>query len=466
MKRSIRRNILVFSFLAQGVLIGACAISLVVYIDMQRLTVLDTNIARQTGTLVAAIQISDADQSQLVFTAPKTLPAGDLYVIRNSMGSTLASSAYSEALSSRIPATGKFWFASRGLRYRGELTRSVPILDPDDEASDKPAPLVDIWYAVPSEAFALTSRRIIVIAIFGSVFWIASSCLIAWFSVARGMLPMAELAKQASSITERSWTLALSTQVREVSETRPLALALESLVFRLRAAFERERTFVNDAAHELKTVVAIQKSSLQVALQGNAVASDYRIGLERALEDVDRLNALVHRMLSLASIEGSDQAKEIEWVALDETILAACDQLGPVAAAHRISIKTRIAGRYYVPSEEGLLQALWVTLLENAIRYSPAHSSITVDCHLHDNRATVVVQDCGAGIRPEDLPHIFERFYRGDASRSRDTGGFGLGLAIAKAIVEKHNGDIAVESERDAGTIVRVGLPAHSGRGH
>jgi len=216
---------------------------------------------------------------------------------------------------------------------------------------------------------------------------------------------------------------------------------------------------VNDAAHELKTVVAIQKSSLQVALQGDAVASDYRIGLERALEDVDRLNALVHRMLSLASLEGSDRAKEIELVALDETILAACDQLGPVAAAHRITIESQIAGRYYVASEEGLLQTLWVTLLENAIRYSHAHSSIRIDCNLTDNRATVVVQDCGAGIRPEDLPHIFERFYRGDVSRSRDTGGFGLGLAIAKAIVEKHNGDTAVESERGAGTIVRVVLP-------
>ena len=149
-------------------------------------------------------------------------------------------------------------------------------------------------------------------------------------------------------------------------------------------------------------------------------------------------------------------------MALDEPILAACDQLSPVAAAHRITLKPQIAGRYYVASEEGLLQALWVTLLENAIRYSPTHSSIKIGCHLKKNLATVVGEDRGAGIRPEDLSHMFERFYRGDASRSRDTGGFGLGLAIAKVLVEKHNGDIAVKSERGAGTIVRVVLPTQA----
>jgi hypothetical protein len=223
-RKSIRRNILVFLFLAQGVLMAACATSLVVYIDMQRQTVLDTNIARLTGSLVAGLQISDPDPSQLVFTAPKTLPTDDQYVIKDQKGSTLASSAYSGTLFSQPPATGRFWLTSRGVRYRGRLTRSVPVLDPDDEASDIPAPLVNIWYAVPSKAFDLTSERINVIAIVGSVFWITSSCLIAWFSVTRGMLPMAELAKQASAITERSWTLALPSKVREVSEIRPLAL--------------------------------------------------------------------------------------------------------------------------------------------------------------------------------------------------------------------------------------------------
>lgn len=95
-------------------------------------------------------------------------------------------------------------------------------------------------------------------------------------------------------------------------------------------------------------MVAIQKCSLQVALQGDATASDYRSGLERALEDVDRLNALVHRMLSLAAIEGSDRARGYESVALEETILAACDQVAPVAAANGIKIKTELYAHNYI----------------------------------------------------------------------------------------------------------------------
>ena len=459
MTRSIRRNILVFLALAQGALMTVCTTGLVMYIGAQRQTVLDTEIARRMGSLVNGIQISDADPSKLVFTAPKTLPIDDLYLIQDRKGARLASTAYSTTLASQPVMSDKFWLTLHGIRYRGRLSRSVPILDADEQASASPAPLVNVWYAAPATTFDQTSVRILVIAIVGSVFWIASSCPIAWFSVTRGMLPMATLALQASAITERSWSLALSPKVREVREIRPLALALESLVARLSAAFERERTFVSDAAHELKTVVAIQKSSLQVALQGDALGSDYRLSLERALEDVNRLNALVHRMLSLASLEGSQRAKEVERVALDETILAACDQLGPIAAARRITIESKVAGRPHLASEEGLLQALWVTLLENAIRYSPAGSSVRISCRPTGNRSVVEVEDRGAGIRPEDLPHIFERFYRGDASRSRDTGGFGLGLAIAKAIVEKHQGEITVESKRGVGTNVRVILP-------
>lgn len=447
-------------FLAQGVLTAACATTLVVYVDKQRLVALNTEIERRIGTIIAGIQIDDTNPSEVVFTPPETLAPTDLYVIRDRKGSVLGSSRHSRTLLEQARSTaGDISFVSRGEHYRGRLNRSIPITDPDEQKPDTPAPQVDIGYAVPAGTFDLASRRIVLMAIAGSLFWIASSCLIAWFSVTRGMLPLGELAKQASAITERSWALSLSPQVRDVFETQPLALALEALVVRLSAAFERERMFVNDAAHELKTVVAIQKSSLQVALQGKPTSSDYRGGLERALEDVDRLNALVHRMLSLASIEGLNQAKQSDWVALDETILAACDQLGPVAAAYRLTIKPQIAGRYYVASEEGLLQTLWVTLLENAIRYSPANSAVKVECSLTEHRATVVIEDYGTGIRVEDLPHIFERFYRGDASRSRDTGGFGLGLSIAKAIVEKHNGQIEVDSTRGAGTTVRVSLP-------
>ncbi len=460
MNRSIRRNILVILIVAQGLLTAVCATALVVYVNQQRLAVIDTELERRIGLLVAALQIDDEDSSKLVFTAPETPSEGDLYIIRDQKGAILGASGPSKALPEQaVGAASSFSFAARGEPYRGRVRRGIPVIDPDEENSAVLTPQVSIWYAIPLVDFDRGSRRIVLIAVGCSLFWVASSCIIAWFSVTNGMVPLVELARQASAVSERSWALSLPPDVRNISETRSLALALEALVARLSAAFQRQRTFVNDAAHELKTVVAIQKSSLQVALQGDKTASEYRAGLERALEDVDRLNALVYRMLSLASIEGSDRAKESDLVSLEETIFAACDQLAPVAAAYRVAITTQFTGRYLIASEEGLLQTLWVTLLENALRYSPPDSSVKITCSLDGQIATVVVEDCGAGIHAKDLPHVFDRFYRGDASRSRETGGFGLGLAIAKAIVEKHHGQIEIKNRRGSGTIVRVSLP-------
>ncbi|MEO6803368.1 MAG: HAMP domain-containing sensor histidine kinase [Granulicella sp.] len=459
MNRSIRRNILLLLVVAQGLLTAVCATALVVYVNQQRLAVIDTELERRIGLLVAALQIDDEDPSKLDFTRPEPPSAGDLYVIQDHAGAVLGMSRPGTSPEQISEATSSYNFTDRGNPYRGRVKRGIPVIDPDEENSVIRTPQVNIWYAMPLSDFDRDSRTIVLIAIGCSLFWVASSCIIAWFSVTKGMVPLMELARQASAVSERSWALSLSPDVRDISEIRPLALSLEALVTRLSIAFSRERTFVNDAAHELKTVVAIQKSSLQVALHGDETVSEYRRGLERALEDLDRLNALVHRMLSLASIEGSDRAKESEWVSLEETILAACDQLAPVAAAYGVAIMTKFVGHYYIASEEGLLQTLWVTLLENAIRYSPPDSSVKITCSLEKHLATVVVEDCGAGIPAEDLPHVFERFYRGDVSRSRETGGFGLGLAIAKAIAERHRGEIEIKSGPGSGTIVRVSLP-------
>lgn len=459
MNRSIRSNILLLLVVAQGLLTVICATALVAYVNQQRLAVIDTELERRIGLLVAALQIDDKDPWKLDFTAPQPLSEGDLYVIRDHNGAVLGTSRPKALAEQTSEAASSFSFTARGETYRGRLRLDISIIDPDEENSAMLTPQVNIWYAMPLGGFNRDSRNIVLIAIGCSLFWVASSCMIAWFAVTKGLVPLMELARQASTVSEHSWDLSLSPDVQHVSEIRPLALALEALVTRLSMAFSRERTFVSDAAHELKTVVAIQKSTLQVALHGAETVSEYRSGLERALEDVDRLNVLVHRMLSLASIEGSEREKESEWVSLQETIFAACDQLAPVAAVYRVAFATQFIGLYDIASEEGLLQTLWVTLLENALRYSPPDSSVKITCSLEKQLAIVLVEDCGAGIDAEDLPHVFDRFYRGDVSRSRDSGGFGLGLAIAKAIVEKHHGKIEIKSRRGSGTIVRVSIP-------
>ncbi len=458
MNRSIRRRILIILFLAQGVLTAICATAVVAYVQSQRKAVFDAEIQRRVGILTAMVQVDDAEPKGLGFESQQDLlPPEDLFVIKNMKGSVIGASPHARNIADQLTSSQDVTLLSHGQKYRGRMSRGIPVDDEDEKNPPAPAPLVDIFYAIPTASFDLASRKIISIAALGSLFWIVSSCAIAWFSITRGMTPLGDLAAQASAITEQSWSLSISPQVRATSELRPLAQALEELVLRLGSALERERTFVSDAAHELKTVVAILKSSLQVALQGPE--NEYRSGLERASEDLDRLSVLVHRMLSLASIESSDRNKRSDIVVLDETILAACDQLRPIATFHGVNLQVHLAGSSVVEREEGLLLTLWITVIENAIHYSSRGSPVFVTSLCDGGSCTVSIQDDGSGIAAEYLPHIFERFYRADSSRSRDTGGFGLGLSIAKAIVDRHQGTIQIESDPGQGTTVVVVFP-------
>jgi signal transduction histidine kinase len=464
MNRSIRGRILIILFLAQGVLTPICATAVVAYVQKERMAVFDTEIQRRVVVVTAMVQVGDGDPKGLGFEPqPQLLPAEDLFVVKDVKGGLVGSSSQLTSVPDQRLSSRDVTFVAQGQKYRGRLLRAIPVDDEDEKDVAAAPPMVDVFYAIPTAAFDLTSRKIDVIAVFGSLFWIVSSCAIAWFSITRGMTPLDDLARQASGITEQSWSFAPSPEVRATSELRPLAKALEELVLRLGSALERERTFVGDAAHELKTAVAIAKSSLEVSLRGPA--KEYGFGLERASEDVDRLSVLVNRMLSLASIEGSDRDKRADVIGLDETILAACDQLRPIAALHGVRLQVHLAGTSVVEREEGLLQTLWVTVIENAIHYSDQGSLVDITSSCSGGCCTVSVQDRGSGIPSEHLPHIFERFYRADFSRSRNTGGFGLGLSIAKAIVDRHQGKIQIDSTQSQGTTVVVVLPCVASSG-
>lgn len=465
MSRSIRTRILILLLLSEGLLTALCASALVLYVQRQRIAVFNAELDHRITTLLTTVQVAEEQPSGFEFSPqPNTFLPDDRFVVRDGKGAVIAeSSNRPQVLGKTANVKRDFTFSVSGREYRGRVEPSVHLLDESDE-DKQPAPLVSIAYAMPARDFNEGSKRIIAIASLGSLFWIASSSLAASFSITRGIAPLGELAQQASTITARSWALSLSARVKEVSELNPLAVALESLLQRLRSAFERERTFVSDAAHELKTVVAIQKSTLQVALQGGGSARQYKGGLERALYDVDRLESLIYRMLSLASVEGSDDRKKDENVSIPETLLAACDQLYPLATARSVQLEIQLDSSCQVRGDEGLLQTLWGAFLENSIRYSPSGCPITISNAIEGHMCVVRIQDRGSGIAEESLPHIFNRFYRADSSRSRATGGFGLGLAIAKAIVERHNGLIRVQSQLGQGTTFVIMLPC-SGSG-
>lgn len=466
MRRSLRRRILLVLLLAQGLLTATAATAVVVYTRHQMLTALEERLHRRMQGTLTMVQNADEQPGGVEFSGqPDAIPKDHLYAVWNSKGGLVASSPQSaDALRTAVIAGTDVFFDRNGRTYLGAIWHSVPVLDDEDDKNgkaDQTVARVDLAYALPADRFRIRFAGVIVAAVIGSTFFLAVSSLIAWYSVSRGLVPLNELATQASRITERFWDFRAEPGVEDIAELLPLTSALDGLIGRLKSAFERERMFVGDAAHELKTAVAIQKSTLQVTVQGPEDLLEYRKGFDQALADVDRLEALVLRMLSLASVEASTYEPSFCPVSLDETLLSASEQLSPLAELREVRIDTSRLASCAVLGDAGLLTTLWTALLENAIQHSPKGDSVIVMTNAFNvNTCRVYILDRGEGIAPEALPRIFDRFYRTDRSRSRETGGHGLGLAISKAIVERHRGTIVLESVPGRGTTVTVELPS------
>jgi signal transduction histidine kinase len=217
-----------------------------------------------------------------------------------------------------------------------------------------------------------------------------------------------------------------------------------------------EHRFVSDAAHELKTSVAVLRSTVQLIALRRRTPEEYEAGLERVLQDNERVEQILQRMLMLGRFE--EQTAEFRAVTdLSEDVRRTAQYLGSWIEEREVQLTLQLEDDVMIPMPAEAAEILVSNLLMNAVQHSPkgGRVEITVGCKLHPRKsATLQVKDAGQGIAPESLPHVFERFYREDSSRSRVTGGAGLGLAICKSIVENAKGSIQVESTLGCGTVV------------
>jgi len=246
-----------------------------------------------------------------------------------------------------------------------------------------------------------------------------------------------------------------------------VARSMKETLARLQRSFVQQRDFLANAAHELKTPVAVLKSTLQSLLQRPRSSDEYRTGLNQSLEDIERLERLLQWMLRLARAEQWAHGalrRNLELIDLNANCEEAIERVRSLARSRNTQIVLSRNGPLLLRGDPEDLRLVWTNLLENAVRYSPEGSRVEVDL-AQDKRdlARLTFKDYGVGIPSEELPHIFERFYRGDPSRTRATGGFGLGLAIAKALVEAYGGTISAESTPGKGTCMTVQLPLDTG---
>lgn len=246
-------------------------------------------------------------------------------------------------------------------------------------------------------------------------------------------------------------------------ELERLSRTINSMLDRLEAAFRRITQFTADASHELRTPTALVRTTAELALRKKRAPGEYEEALQQILSESERTTSLIDNLLTLARADSGRESLKLEPVdlrlAIEESVAAA----RRLAEARGLSFEARLAdGPCPVIGDTAALRRLAMILIDNAIKYTPAPGSVRMSIEKEASSAVLEVRDSGIGVSPEDLPHIFERFYRADKARGCD-GGAGLGLAIAKWIAEQHGGQIAVESMPGKGSTFRVAFPLRGG---
>jgi heavy metal sensor kinase len=286
------------------------------------------------------------------------------------------------------------------------------------------------------------------------------AAIAAYQSSRRALEPIDVIADRADRITAEQLHDRLPIGAAD-DEIAHLARVFNRLLARLEESFEQLRRFVSDASHELRTPLASMRSVGEVGLEKAATAADYRNTIGSMLEEVNRLTGLVEALLAAARGDTDRPVLVRSVIPVADLVREATGLLEVLVEDkdQQLVVTTDVTGA--IEGDRTLLRQALVNLVHNAIKYSPRASTIYVQASTDkEGRVVVNVSDNGPGIAKEHIGKVFDRFYRVEQARSRDAGGAGLGLSIAKWTVEAHGGTIAVESSPGHGARFQIQLPA------
>lgn len=276
--------------------------------------------------------------------------------------------------------------------------------------------------------------------------------------MARPLRPVVALTEQTEHVGRTQMGERL-TVIRSGDELERLSLALNRMIDRLEEALAHNQRFSADASHELRTPLTIMHGELEALLQIPELPAHAMEGVSSALEECDRMASIVHSLMMISRLDSGGERMDMCPLELGSILRVTLEHMSLLAEEKNIKLTVDAAQPAYVMGDAMRLKQVIVNLVDNAIRYTPDGGRIVV--HLcHDAvHATLTVSDTGIGIPEAALPFVFDRFYRTDEARSRESGGTGLGLAIVKAICGAHAGTISIESVEGKKTTLRLQLP-------
>jgi len=343
-------------------------------------------------------------------------------------------------------APGKEWLAADGGVY---LVKSAQVS-------------VGSGYAV--KVAMSRSKEEDLLAAYRRILWLAISAALV-LAVAAGYLIARREMRPVTRLAAIIADLGAAQLHRRVSddawprELKPLATNFDQLLARLEESFARMSQFSADIAHELRTPLHILQGEAELALTKASSNEAYRACIESAAEEYQRLTRMVDALLFLARAEQPDAQLDRKPLQLEQEVAAVCDFYQAMADEQAVALVAR--GKGEVVADGGLLRRALGNLIANALRHTPSGGQIVVEARqTADGAAEIAVSDSGEGIAADDLPHVFDRFYRADGARSRQGAGTGLGLAIVKFIMQLHGGTVSIQSELHRGTTITLAFPA------
>ena len=287
---------------------------------------------------------------------------------------------------------------------------------------------------------------------------LAISIVVGWFLAYKSLRPVDLVTRTALRITAEN----LDQQIphRGVDdEIGRLVSTFNNMIERLRASFDKIKQFTIDASHELRTPLTIMRGEVELALRNPKENEEYRRILASNLEEILRLSAIIENLLTLSKADQGQDFVAMEPTNLKQLIEELYEDCEVLASKKHISVQVRKSEEVSIHGDKMRLRQLFLNLIDNAIKYTPESGTVSLQLERQNGFAKVQVSDTGIGIPKEEQTKIFDRFYRVDKARSREMGGSGLGLSIAKWIAELHRGHIEVESEPKQGTTFSVYLP-------
>jgi signal transduction histidine kinase len=468
--RSIVRRLIVTILLMELVSVVALSTASLLHERRDRFTAFDVTLRGHADSLLGAIQ-EDQHDNLVIDKTGLNLPSRDVFHVQDETGAIIGQSpnwgdgpSFRTEEHRRDPHNpeGFFSLILNGGHYRAIRTSATRVIDPDEQGGGVrhrftiiyAAPTHHLWHGILEAVGFYTIASLLLLAATGiAMVWLLN----------RGMSPLREIAAKASTVSTTSWAFEPSEEVLSTKELGPLARTLQTVLKDLEYSFTQQRRFVSDAAHELKTAVAVVQSSIQVLALKTRTVDEYRQGLDQCHADSVRMEEIVGKMLTLARVEREASPHEaVVQADLAESLRRTADQLASVAELNGITVQLPRLDPAPIQLSPLDAEILCSNLLLNSIQHSNPGSQITATVTRQASTIEMKVEDQGKGIAPEALPFIFERFYRSDPSRNRQTGGTGLGLAICKAIVDSAHGQITMTSTPGQGTIATVTLPTAS----